>query len=195
MMGVGAKRALGLYRSCAPRHAAVLLFARPVERFLYGVSSRDPIAYVTVTAVLMATALAAASFPHAVRRRLTPSPHCVRNDRARSKTAGSAYAKEISTMALTHESPSVMKRNRPAEAGAARGSRLTLQRELVVPTLTVVAVQVGGTGVRAGDVVQVGADERELSVERDRDAEPLFETTEPGGAQGFTMSPETVSSS
>ena len=32
MMGVGAKRALGLYRSCAPRHRTVSLWTREDRR-------------------------------------------------------------------------------------------------------------------------------------------------------------------
>ena len=43
--------------------AAALLFTRPVESFLYGVSSRDPLAYVAVTAILIATALVAGFVP------------------------------------------------------------------------------------------------------------------------------------
>ena len=43
--------------------AAALLFTRPVESFLYGVSSRDPLTYVAVTAILIATALVAGFVP------------------------------------------------------------------------------------------------------------------------------------
>ena len=43
--------------------AAALLFTRPVESFLYSVSSRDPLTYVAVTAILIATALVAGFVP------------------------------------------------------------------------------------------------------------------------------------
>ena len=43
--------------------AAALLFTRPVESFLYSVSSRDPLAYVSVTIILIATALLAGFVP------------------------------------------------------------------------------------------------------------------------------------
>ena len=43
--------------------AAALLFTRPVESFLYSVSSRDPLTYVAVTAILIATALFAGFVP------------------------------------------------------------------------------------------------------------------------------------
>ncbi len=43
--------------------AAALVLARHVESFLYGLSGRDPLAYVAVTAVLIATALLAGFVP------------------------------------------------------------------------------------------------------------------------------------
>lgn len=52
--------------------AAALLFTRPVESSLYGVSSRDPLAYVAVTATLIATALVAGFVPASRATKVDP---------------------------------------------------------------------------------------------------------------------------
>jgi len=56
---------------------------RVLRTFLFGVTPTDPIAFTTVTLLLMAVGLMRRGCPRAARRGSTPAPRCARNSRRR----------------------------------------------------------------------------------------------------------------